>query len=118
MPGPAASLHLHRAERTPAVISDSRGQRDVGGDDVRDDQQRRVGERREESVLINLGAQIDVDPQVAPLADCDVGEECGAPNCTCLTFRFDSVASTPEAIADRGGDPEKWPEFVKNYFAA
>ena len=48
----------------------------------------------------------------------DVGEECGAPNCTCLTFRFDSVASTPEAIADRGGDPEKWPEFVKNYFAA
>lgn len=32
-------------------------------------------------------------------------------------FVFDPEQSTPEAIADRGGDPELWPQRVKDYFA-
>lgn len=31
----------------------------------------------------------------------------------CLRFTFDPAQSTPEAIADRGGDPALWPEHVK-----
>lgn len=49
--------------------------------------------------------------------DCEMGADpvidawCGA--CACESFRFSESASTPEAIADRGGDPEQWPEHVK-----
>ena len=32
-------------------------------------------------------------------------------------FDYDAEGSTPEAIADRGGDPELWPQRVKDYFA-
>ena len=32
-------------------------------------------------------------------------------------FTFDAEASSPEAIADRGGDPSKWPQRVKDHFA-
>lgn len=28
-------------------------------------------------------------------------------------FEFDPEENTPDAIADRGGDPELWPEWVK-----
>lgn len=31
-------------------------------------------------------------------------------------FKFSAEFNTPEAIADRGGDPEKWPQHVKDYF--
>lgn len=39
--------------------------------------------------------------------------ECQAPDCSCDLFNVDREASTPEAIADRGGDPAYWPEHVK-----
>lgn len=42
--------------------------------------------------------------------------ECFAPNCNCLAFTFSAENSTPDAIADRGGAPEKWPEHVKRAF--
>jgi hypothetical protein len=42
-----------------------------------------------------------------------VNKACSAPGCTCEWFAFDQEASTPEAIADRGGDPELWPQHVK-----
>jgi hypothetical protein len=32
----------------------------------------------------------------------------------CTQFTFDPEANTPEAIADRGGDPEFWPQWVKD----
>lgn len=32
-------------------------------------------------------------------------------------FEYDAEASTPESIADRGGDPGRWPQRVKDYFA-
>lgn len=43
----------------------------------------------------------------------DVGTECGAPLCQCLGFVADPALSTAEAIADRGGDPDQWPDHVK-----
>ena len=42
---------------------------------------------------------------------------CEAAKCPCKGFRQDLEASTPEAIADRAGDPAGWPEHVKAYFA-
>ena len=54
--------------------------------------------------------------------DCAMGDDpiadawCGA--CDCNTFRFSEAASKPEAIADRGGDPDLWPEHVKRAFTA
>lgn len=47
----------------------------------------------------------------------DIATRCLTGDCTCKGFRFDREASSPPAIADRGGDPEKWPEHVKRYFA-
>jgi hypothetical protein len=44
------------------------------------------------------------------------GDVCEAPDCHCGGFSFDSEGSTPEAIADRGGDPDLWPEHVKRAF--
>ena len=38
---------------------------------------------------------------------------CFAPGCECAAFDYSESESTPEAIADRGGDPELWPERVK-----
>lgn len=38
---------------------------------------------------------------------------CGAPACECSAFRFSERESMPDAIADRGGDPAKWPAHVK-----
>ena len=29
-------------------------------------------------------------------------------------FIFEPAENTPEAIADRGGDPEAWPQWVKD----
>ena len=31
-------------------------------------------------------------------------------------FTYSAEKSTPQAIADRGGDPKLWPQFVKDYF--
>jgi hypothetical protein len=31
-------------------------------------------------------------------------------------FAFDWKENTPEAIADRGGDPDLWPQHIKDYF--
>jgi len=45
------------------------------------------------------------------------GGACGAPRCGCPAFNYDREASTPEAIADRGGDPQQWPQRVKDHFA-
>jgi hypothetical protein len=51
--------------------------------------------------------------------DCERGADpiadafCGAPGCECESFRFSESASTPAAIADRGGDPDEWPDHVK-----
>jgi hypothetical protein len=42
-------------------------------------------------------------------AGCDVGGLCDPDH----FFLADPEASTPEAIADRGGDPDCWPEHVK-----
>ena len=42
--------------------------------------------------------------------------ECFAPGCECVAFKYSESESTPEAIADRGGDPELWPERVKRAF--
>lgn len=39
--------------------------------------------------------------------------ECGAPDCKCVGFLADPEASTAGAIANRGGDPEMWPEHVR-----
>lgn len=39
--------------------------------------------------------------------------DCQAPACSCLKFEADPGQSTPDAIADRGGDPAYWPEHVK-----
>lgn len=36
---------------------------------------------------------------------------------SCAGFEADPEQSTPEAIADRGGDPEKWPDHVKRAVA-
>jgi hypothetical protein len=36
----------------------------------------------------------------------------------CTGFIYDAKASTPEAIADRGGDPELWPQRVKDALSA
>jgi hypothetical protein len=38
---------------------------------------------------------------------------CGAPGCECAGFVADPALSSPETIADRGGDPGLWPEHVK-----
>lgn len=38
---------------------------------------------------------------------------CRAPGCSCPNFLADPVGSTPDEIADRGGDPEPWPEHVR-----
>jgi|SRR5579864_3029842 len=43
---------------------------------------------------------------------------CSSPGCDCPGFEYDDEGSTPEAIADRGGDPELWPQWVKDYWAA
>ena len=43
----------------------------------------------------------------------DTTGECLAPNCDCVAFRFSARNSTPAAIADRGGDPGKWPDHAK-----
>lgn len=32
-------------------------------------------------------------------------------------FEYDAEQSTPEAIANRGGDPDLWPQRVKDHFA-
>lgn len=32
-------------------------------------------------------------------------------------FRFSTENSAPEAVADRGGDPDAWPQHVKDHFA-
>lgn len=32
-------------------------------------------------------------------------------------FIFSEENSTPEAIADRGGDPDQWPQHVKDHFS-
>lgn len=32
-------------------------------------------------------------------------------------FAFDSAENTPTAIADRGGDPDRWPQWVKDTLA-
>jgi hypothetical protein len=45
------------------------------------------------------------------------GCEASASRCACASFVADPVQSTPEAIAARGGDPELWPEHVKQAFA-
>jgi predicted nucleic acid-binding Zn-ribbon protein len=44
--------------------------------------------------------------------------ECCAPECTCSTFAYSAEESTPEAIANRGGDPELWPQRVKDALGA
>jgi hypothetical protein len=41
------------------------------------------------------------------------GTACEAPGCSCVGFLADPDASTAAAIADRGGDPDLWPEHVK-----
>lgn len=46
----------------------------------------------------------------------DEGGKCRAPDCACMEFNYGDGANTPEAIADRGGDPERWPEHVKAHF--
>jgi hypothetical protein len=33
--------------------------------------------------------------------------------CGCSGFVYDPAQNTPTAIADRGGDPELWPEHIK-----
>lgn len=38
---------------------------------------------------------------------------CGAPRCPCPKFSFYPKANTIRAIADRGGDPECWPLWMK-----
>lgn len=42
---------------------------------------------------------------------------CGAPGCVCTAFVFSAIWTTPENIADRGGDPDKWPEWMKQALA-
>jgi hypothetical protein len=39
--------------------------------------------------------------------------ECFAPHCDCQKFVFSAENMTPAEIADRGGDPEKWPDWMK-----
>ncbi len=39
--------------------------------------------------------------------------KCNAPGCECLSFTYSTTESSPQAIADRGGDPDLWPERVK-----
>ena len=39
---------------------------------------------------------------------------CMAPDCSCEGFTYSAELSEPEAIADRGGDPELWPQRVKD----
>lgn len=46
----------------------------------------------------------------------DTGGACFAPSCECNGFTFSAIETTPDAIADRGGDPDKWPEWVKAAF--
>jgi hypothetical protein len=41
---------------------------------------------------------------------------CEAPDCECPGFVADPAGSTPAAIAERGGDPERWPEHVKRAY--
>ena len=38
---------------------------------------------------------------------------CVAPGCSCQGYVFDPEENTPEAIADRGGDPEVWPSWLR-----
>jgi hypothetical protein len=33
-------------------------------------------------------------------------------------FVLDDEQSSPEMIAERGGEPDLWPQYVKDYFAA
>jgi hypothetical protein len=44
--------------------------------------------------------------------------DCAAPHCVCARFEFDPAANTPDEIADRGGDPDAWPQWVKDYYSA
>jgi hypothetical protein len=39
--------------------------------------------------------------------------DCGAPGCECPKFKFCPKANTIKEIADRGGDPDKWPMWMK-----
>ncbi len=43
--------------------------------------------------------------------------DCGAPGCSCTTFVFSAAETSPGAIADRGGDPERWPPWLKDHLA-
>jgi hypothetical protein len=46
----------------------------------------------------------------------DAGDgACGACD-GCPRFEYDEHASSPDEIADRGGDPLLWPEHVKAHF--
>ena len=38
---------------------------------------------------------------------------CGAPSCPCPKFSFEPKANTIKAIAGRGGDPTKWPLWMR-----
>ena len=48
----------------------------------------------------------------------DSGNDCCAPGCICQWFEFSEKESTSAAIADRGGDPELWPQHVKESAAS
>lgn len=49
----------------------------------------------------------------APLCEgCVAGRLGGAEH----GFVFDPTYNTPDEIADRGGDPERWPQWVKDHY--
>lgn len=48
-------------------------------------------------------------------AGCEVNPELDTGAC-CSSYKADPVMSHPVEIADRGGGPNKWPQYVKDYF--
>lgn len=53
------------------------------------------------------------DGEPAGCAGCAAGHLGGAEH----GFEFDPAENTPAAIADRGGDPDYWPQWVKDALA-
>lgn len=51
-----------------------------------------------------------------PLGGAPSDAFCAAPGCSCESYEYSPSASTPSAIADRGGDPDLWPDHVKQAF--
>lgn len=68
-----------------------------------------------DSILLATGEHVPIQDTVC---ECNHWYEehenaCGVPECDCPSFLADPELSTAASIADRGGDPEAWPEHVK-----